>query len=169
MTTPDQLCFITKSSALSGVKYLNLSKCTMDETTVLKLLESPFLRNLEILRLANMENLAEKFILPNDTAFGLDHQLKILDIRHNQSFFDSSASSSHFLQHVMILGWNKRNYMNRSLTMSRTDKLYQKYCLNYRPPSEAVELSEWISLPRNPLHIFVPTLEQIKFVDTLLN
>lgn len=86
LSEPDQLRLVTESSALSALEYLNVSRCSVDDTSLASIFNSPWLRRVEVLGLASLIYRGEKMLyhsVPTKTTFGLNHKLKAIDLRNN--------------------------------------------------------------------------------------
>ena len=81
-----QMKLITISTALLSLKFLNLSKCAINEELLKSLFfKSIHLRNIEVLGLASMKNRGTYFRIPLSTCdSGTLINLKVLDLRFNE-------------------------------------------------------------------------------------
>ena len=103
---PEQLIFLTESPALSTLNYLNLSQCSIDEGSLQKVFDSENLRNLEVLGLAKVVNrAAPMFVLPTETRYGLDHKIRVIDLRYNDRVNISLIKRKPYLNKVVIFAW----------------------------------------------------------------
>ena len=107
LSRPEQLNFVTESPALASLEYLNVSKCAIDETSLQKILESPNLRNLELLGFASMKNATKKFLIPAKTKYGMDHKLQAIDLRNNPGL-NMNQLNTISMNKVMVFAWTDK-------------------------------------------------------------
>ena len=104
---PKHIRLVTRSSALSCLEYLNISRCAFDETSFTEIFgKETNLENIEVLGMAELMNFNRSCMkFPSKEKLGNRLKLKVIDLRGNKNmrwrFFASKAA----LSTVMIFAW----------------------------------------------------------------
>lgn len=161
---PHQLAFLTSSPDLASLEYLNLSKCAVDKASLQDIFDSPFLRNLEVLGLAQVDFRDEpKVAIPAETRYGLDHKLQVIDLRDNSKLNSTHIAHKKYLNKVLIFAWQKNKKKKKA-----NEEVFARQNLLPAANSELIK-KKLINLPQNPLHIMTPSEEQIEFANSLFD
>ena len=99
------------------------------------------------------------FCIPRMTKYGLDHKLKVLDLRFNQGV-NRSETKRFYFDTVIIFAWLmvKKGKMDRDL-----NKPYKYLQMENIYEGQEKISAKFINLPYNPLHIILPTEDQKDF------
>ena len=90
---PEHLKHLIESTALDKLEYLNISRCTIDETSMPVLFgDNVHLSRLEVLGLSGMENISTGkayHFFPYQKKYGFRASLKAVDMRFNKGLLAS--------------------------------------------------------------------------------
>lgn len=120
------------------------------------ILDSPHLRNLEVLGLAESDFRADpKVAIPVETRYGLDHKLRVIDLRHITKLNATHIMHKRYLNKVVIFAW-QRKPKKRKYNDVFARQLLQPAGKNCDKGHELIK-KKLIDLPQNPLHIMRPS------------
>lgn len=166
----EQMKLVTDSEALSGLQYLNMSRCAVDEDILSQIFHrSACLKNVEVLGMASMLNLNQptetrtfNFTIPTRKhGFAFMRKLRVLDLRENKGLWVNTLERSCF-DSVTVFAW-QGGRSNQALkpVNSYYESLHNGSC---QPDTDENRL---MHLRKNPLHIVAPTEEQIELANEL--